>query len=92
MFLPGDGFKDLVNVNVDVVFSATPERPQEFTNVKLLIIAARHFNTVGARPLAVTASEMPATLLAQLDAAHNLEKSVLFETLSDEYLKAVNAR
>jgi uncharacterized protein (TIGR04255 family) len=92
MFLPEEGFKNLVNVNVDVVYSATPERPEQFTSVKLLIIAARQFNTIGARPLAVIASEMPATLLANLDAAHDLEKSVLFETLSDEYLKAVNAK
>lgn len=92
MFLPDEGFKNLVNVNVDVVYSATPDRPEQFTSVKMLIIAARQFNTAGARPLALTASEMPATLLAHLDAAHDLEKSVLFETLSDEYLKAVNAR
>lgn len=91
MFLPGDGFKNLVNVNVDAVFATTAERSEEFTNVKLLIVAARQFNTLGGRPLAVTASDMPTILLANLDAAHDLEKSVLFETLSDEYLRAVNA-
>jgi uncharacterized protein (TIGR04255 family) len=92
MFLPEDHLKNLVNVNVDVVYSTTADRPEQFTSVKLLIIAARQFNTVGARPLAVTTSEMPKALLAHFDAAHDVEKSVLFETLSDEYLEAVNAK
>lgn len=92
MFLPEEGFKHLVNVNVDVVFATTLDRPEEFTNIKLLIIAARQFNVSGGKPLVVTASDTPRALLENFDAAHDLEKAVFFETLSDEYLQAVNAK
>jgi uncharacterized protein (TIGR04255 family) len=92
MFLPGDGFKNLVNVNVDVVFATSPERPEQYTNVKLLIVASRQYNVSGGKPLLMTASDTPAMLLESFDGAHDLEKKVFFETLSDEYLKAVNAQ
>lgn len=92
MFLPEDTFKNLVNVNVDVQMATTADRPVEFTGVKLLIIAARQYNVTGGRPLAMSASETSDVLLANFDAAHDLEKRVLFETLSDEYLAAVNAK
>jgi uncharacterized protein (TIGR04255 family) len=92
MFLSGEGFKNLVNVNVDVVFATTPARPEEFTNIKLLIIAARQYNVSGGKPLVMSASDTPKLLLESFDAAHDLEKAVFFETLSEEYLEAVNAR
>jgi len=90
-FIPDDHCKKLVNVNVDVVLASTPDREGDFTEARVMIVAAKQFDVPGAKPLLLLPDEAPEQIAAHFDDIHALEKEVLRSTLSDQYLIKVNA-
>jgi uncharacterized protein (TIGR04255 family) len=82
--------RHLVNVNADITTRPKPDGvPSNF--VQLIIMAGVHFDIPGSQPLIVSADSCRATIRSVLDEAHTLEKRVLAEVVSDEYLKAMGA-
>lgn len=90
-FIPNGPSKDLVNVNVDVVLATNQDREGDFTQARLLILAARQFDVPGGKPQIFLPEEARESALSIFDEVHNLEKDVLRSTLSESYLTEVNA-
>lgn len=90
-FIRDESSRQLVNVDVDCLVVSTPRRPDEFTQLKASIVAARAYDVEPNQPLAVSPVDIRDCLATELTKAHDLERNVLETTLSDEYLKDVGA-
>lgn len=87
VYLPEEGDRrQLVNINCDVTdVQSHPQEPSRLY-VKALIMAGCFYNITGKRPLNVNSMTLPSSLEENFEASHVLEKSVLEQLVSDEYL------
>lgn len=81
-----DEYRNLVNVNFDVspkVF-AQGEVPRNY--VRILILTANHYDLPSKGALVTNADTISGDIERNFNAAHSLEKRILNEIISDEYI------
>ncbi|WP_324806608.1 hypothetical protein SH584_09485 [Sphingomonas sp. LY29] len=81
----------LVNVNCDISPLQFPGEGVPRTLAKVLVFCGCFFNVPGKQPLILSGEELVSTLRTKFDEAHDLEKLVLGEVISDPYLRAIGA-
>lgn len=91
-FIPDGSCRQLVNVDVDCFLAREPSRSDEFTAVRANILAARTYDVDRSKPLIVDHTMLVEVLTQELDKTHTLEKKVLSDILSEDYLKLVGAK
>ena len=91
-YIPVDGnLRHLVNVNCDVALrQSTPDAPA-VKYVKVLVFAGCYYNIAGGKPLILVSGEIRDKLYENFDMAHDLEKKVLRQVVSAEYLSEMGA-
>lgn len=86
-FMPADDrSRYLLNVNFDVAPQPYPPTPVTRNFVKLLILVSRQYDLPGKGPLVLAVDELRAALEENFNSAHSLEKRLLSEIISDDYL------
>ena len=91
VFIPRDArSRFLVNVNFDIGTSLEPTGAPH-TLLKLLILVSLNFDVQGQPPLTVAVGDAREVLKEISDTVHGVEKDVLGEVLSEDYLKMVGA-
>lgn len=91
-FIPKDEIqRNLVNVNCDISLATSVPDEAMRTYVKVLILAGCYYNIPEKSPLIIDLSTLEQTLSEVLEEAHDLEKKVLEEVISDDYLIAIGA-
>lgn len=92
VYIPHDANeRRLVNVNCDISPRPSPGERGPRTDAKVLVFAGCFFNVPGGRPLVVSADGLADAIKTKFDEAHALEKSILGDLISDDYLKAIGA-
>lgn len=86
-FIPSDGdHRYLVNVNCDISPNTLPGEDQARYYARVLILAARHYDIPGNGPLIVDVESLRSVIEENFNDTHSLEKRMLGEIISDEYL------
>lgn len=86
-FIPkNDRFRHLININFDVAPAHNPEEKSIKTVAKLLIMSACNHDIADKGPLILRSENYKESIMNQFDVAHGLEKKLLVEVVSDDYL------
>ncbi len=86
-FIPSDGpYRYLINLNCDVMPKAFAPDNLIKNYVKVLILAACHYDLPEKGPLIAKVEDLPSLIEDNLNRAHSMEKKLLGEVISDEYL------
>lgn len=92
LFLSQSGNRrDLVNVNADLKHQRFGGELSERDHLQILILTAAFYNVIGKPPLVLTPTTTMSVLHTVLDELHTLEKTVLREVITDEYLTKMGA-
>jgi hypothetical protein len=86
-FIPGDSsYRYLVNVNCDIVHTPAPGDAQAHNYARILILAVRNYDLPDVGPLVISVENFRAELERNYNDIHSLEKRILGEVISDDYL------
>jgi hypothetical protein len=87
MFIPDSEIRRfLFNSNVDVQEVTAQIDAEQFTLLRALILVAAHFDLPGTSGFFVDLDTVSNDIMVQFDDAHALEKRMLVELISDDYL------
>lgn len=77
----------LVNVNCDASLASIPPEQIVKHYVKVLILVAKHYDLPGIGPLIAKIEDLEQILRKNFDSIHDVEKKLLREIISDDYLE-----
>ena len=81
-----EDYRNLININCDVSPSLNPLENVARNYVKVLILASCNYDLPDRGPLIVTSENIVDILADNFNSAHKLEKELLREIISDDYL------
>ena len=86
-FIPtGGDYRHLMNVNCDISPNIMPGEDVALNYARVLILAACHYDLPDVGPLIVDVESLRLAIETNFNDSHSLEKMLLGEIISDEYL------
>lgn len=81
-----ENFRYLVNINCDVAPTVFAQEQRVLNHAKVLILSACHYDVPGFGPLIAQVEDIRETIESGFNNAHQVEKGLLKELISDNYL------
>lgn len=84
-----EDFRNLININFDISPNNQNENETGGIIAKVLLMASCNYDLPSKGPLLIKSEDLENQLKEALDSAHSLEKKLLREVISDNYLKII---